>query len=440
MKKWIVLIVVIAALGVGIAARIIMIKRQVTAESIEKIQIVQGLPVRVFVTEPADLLETIPFSGVIEALQRVDVAATITERISKIHVQTGQSVTAGELLVTLDTAKSELAVAQAKASLARAEEQLAKLRGGFRPEEIQTARARMEEAAYLAKLGKIEWDRQSGLYEEDATELRLVEDAENRYYSAAASLEAARAQLELMEKGYRQEDIRIAETEVHLARVAVDQALVDLEDHYLRAFCPGIVTLNALEVGDILPEQFAIFQVVDTSDVYLVVDVSEIYIRRLSVGLAVKCTLDAFGNEVFTGTVEEINPVADSARAFRTKMRIDNSDGRLLPGMFGRAHIATRRAEQAIAVPYDSVLEDEAGSYVLVVDDQDIVQRVDVTLGRLFGNMVEVTSGLSGGALIVELAHEIISPGMRVVIAERLGRQSPKGSGGEPVGSRRSGP
>ena len=428
MKKWIVLIVVLAALGVGIALRIISIKGQVTAESVEKIQVAKGLPVRVFIVEPVDLEETVSISGAVEALQMVDVAATITERISEIHVETGQIVKEGELLVTLDTAKNKLAVAQAKASLARAEEQLSKLRSGNRAEDIETARARMEEAASVAKLSKLELERQRGLYEEEATELRMVQNAENSYDSANASLDAARAQHEMMKKGYRQEDIRIAESEVELGRVALEQARVNLEDHYLRAACSGVVTLNSLEVGDILPEQVAIFQVVDVRDVYLVVDVSEIYIRRLAVGLGVKCTVDAFGDEVFAGTVEQINPVADSVRAFRTKIRIENPDGRLLAGMFGRAHVATRRAEQAIAVPYDSVLEGGAGgSYVLIVDDEDIVRAVDVKPGRLFGGMVEIESGLSAGARVVALAHEIIDVGMRVEISERI---EASGSGG----------
>ena len=417
MKNWIILIVVILALVGAGAYRIL--GRKKPAESIDKIQMRQGVPVRVHQVGREDLEEAVSISGSIAALRTVTMAPIINERIAQIHFSTGEKVTPGQLLVSFDTTDAKLAVARAEASLNQAEQQLTKLRNGARPEEIETVRARMEQGEAVYNLCAIELKRQEGLYKEEATTLQQLQEAEGRCASARADLAAGRAQYELIKKGPREEDIKIAETQVELARAALGHARKNLANHYLRAPSSGVVSLCRLEAGDVVDRNVAMFTIAYVDEVYLEVDVSELHIAHLQIGMPTMVTIDSLAGRSFTGRIAEINPVAnENDRSYLTRILIDNAEGVLRPGMFGRARIASGGIKDALAVPGDAVKNEGGQFYLLLVDENSTARRIDITLGKKFGKLVEVLSGLDEGAKVITFSRGLVQDGSKVSVAE----------------------
>ena len=203
MKKWIILIIVVLILGAATAYRIHILATTQPAESIDKTQQRDGIPVRVFTVRREDLKETVAISGSMRPFQKIDIVPTITERITRIYVGTGQKVAKGDILVSLDDTKSKLDLAAAGASEVQALQQLMRLQNGSRPEEIEVAKALMEQARAAFERQEIELKRQRQLYKEEVTTLQRLEDTEAGYSSAKAALEAAQAQYKLIEKGPR---------------------------------------------------------------------------------------------------------------------------------------------------------------------------------------------------------------------------------------------
>ena len=418
MKKWIILILIVIALGAATAYRVNKMRTAKPVESIDKAQEREGKPVRVFPAEVRDLQESISVSGTISPYRQIKITSTITERIEEIHVSTGQRVSKEELLVTLDDTESKIDLASAGASLSEAEHYLRRLRAGSRPEEIQTAQAYMEQSRSEYERQEIELERQRQLYQEQATTLQRVQDVETLFNNAKASLAATEAQYELTKKGPRQEDIQIAEARVALAKAALERAEEYLSDHYLKAQFAGVVSLKLLEAGDIAEMNKIIFQLVDVSKVYLDLDVSEIHIPKIAAGMTVRIAVDALGDEAITGTIAEINPIANiSDRSYLTRILIDNTAGKLRPGMFARAFIAACEISQGLVIPADAVRNEEKESFVLVVDGNNTVQRKDVTVGKNFSNMVEVQKGLIAGEKVITLSQNVM-PGDKVKLSE----------------------
>lgn len=427
MKKWIVLVtivVLLAALGVW---RIGKIRGREVAQSIDQIQLETGVPVRVFVVKRRDLKETVEVSGSIAGWLDVAMAPTITERVEELHVKTGGAVRKGDLLVTLDPVLSKLELEQAEASLAEAEQKLTRLVNGSRPEEIEMARAEVERSEADLALAKSEWERQKQLHEEEVSSVQSLQQAQAGYGRAQAQVASARANYELMKQGPRAEDIEAGKAGVALARAMQGKARKYYDDHFLRAPCDGVVSKNGLEAGDVAEANLAIFRVVDVGRVYLDIDVSELHVPRIEVGMAVEVKVDVLGERVFAGTIAEINPIArEGDRSFGTRIAIDNQDGALRPGMFGRARIITGRIEGGMALPADTVKQDGEQQYVLCVDGSHSegagvqtskAARRDVTVGETFGEMVHVISGIEEGMAIIALSQGIVTPGSRVVIA-----------------------
>ncbi|MBN2210750.1 MAG: efflux RND transporter periplasmic adaptor subunit [Sedimentisphaerales bacterium] len=419
--KIIVIIGVLAGIiGALFGWRFYLRSQEEIAQSIEEIQEKTGLPVRVYTVEAQDISQTVAISGGIEAWQDVVIAPQVSERIKAFHVATGEKVREGQVLVTLDDTTAKLQLEQAQAQLAQARQNLEKLRNGSRPEEITAAKAQMEQAQAMANLARIEFERQKNLYDNDATTLQNMQRAENEWKSATAAQDAAKATYELVKKGPREEDIRMAEAQVQLAEVAARQVQDHLDKLTLRAPCNGVMTLRQFEIGDLVDFNQVIFRVLDIDRVYLVIDASEIYLPHLKAGLEVRVTADALPEASFTGRVEQIDPGANPAdRAFRVKIALNNDSLTLKPGMFARAHIVTKKLNGVFPVPADVVRRDNEGQmYVLAVGDDNVAQRVDVTVDSdATDSQCVITNGVHNSMRLINLAGNTVKAGVRVVIA-----------------------
>jgi multidrug efflux pump subunit AcrA (membrane-fusion protein) len=416
MKKWLIILFVIALLGSATVWRIYLIANRKPAESIDTIQERSGLPVRVFEVLQEDVENTISISGTIKPFKEIQVAPKITEKIITLHVTTGQTVKQDQLLVTLDDAVSKLHLAQAMGRLAEAREYLRQLQNGFRTEEIDLARTQMEQAKAQFDLQKLELERQKQLYQEEATPLQRLQEVEAGFNSAKANVEGTTANYEMMQAGPREEEINIAETRVELAEVAVKQAQENLDDHYLKAPFAGETCLQLLEAGDIAEMNAPIFRLIDIQQVYLDLDVSELYVPKLSIGQSVKINVDARPEEAFTGTIAEINPVANPTdRSYIARILIENQSRKLLPGMFARAKIALGLVLDVLLVPEDALKKDLDQYYALTVDTNNTVQKKNVTIGSKYEKMVQVIEGLSAGEKVITLSVNI-EPGSVVTI------------------------
>lgn len=418
MKKWIILILFVVVLAIAGGNRIYLRLTQKSAQSIGAIQEKTGLPVQVYKVQQQDMQQTVDISGSIKGFREVNISPTITERIKVIHVATSQKVSKGQLLVTLDDTSNKLKLARNQASLKQVQQVLNRLRNGARPEEIEIARSTMARAQADLALKNLEYQRQKQLYQEEATTLQRLEQAQAGFDSAQAQLESTRANYQMIKKGPRKEDILEAQARVELAHVAVAQEKKDLDDHYLKAPFAGVVCLRMLEEGDVAEKNKSIFLLLDLDDVYLDLDVSELYVSKIAIGMKVDIHVDSLEDRDFTGTLSEINPIANlSDRSYVTRIIIDNSQGLLKSGMFARAKIVIDQIKQAIVVSRDAIKHQDGQEYVLMVDENNIVQKVDVQVGRMFDDKVEITKGLNAGTNVITLSYNV-QPGSKVIITQ----------------------
>ncbi len=370
MKKWIILVIIIGGLGWATVNRIEIIKSQKPAKSIDEIQKETGIPVSIFETSKNDYEQTVSVSGTIKGMVEVLITPTITERIKTIHVTTGQTVSKGDILVTLDARTSKLNLKQVQKSLKMNQAQLAEANTNY-------------------KLQIIETKRQEKLYKQEATTLQRLQQARAKRDSSLATLNAAKAQKEV-------------------AKVAVEQAQKNLDDHILKAPCNGSVARNILEEGDVVEMNKPIFKLADLSKVYLDLNISELYLPKITKGMTVKVTLDSLPGTTFTGTIDQINPVANTTdRSYLTRILIDNKDNLIRSGMFARATIVTHTIKQAVAIPLDAIRNDGKKDFALLIGDSDKVVRKDITIGKAFGKLQEITEGLQSGEKIITLSQNI---------------------------------
>lgn len=221
---------------------------------------------------------------------------------------------------------------------------------------------------------------------------------------AAAKRDAARADLDLLNAKLRAVDRAPLEAAVAQASAAARSAAADLGKTEIKAPVDGIVTDVRVNVGELATASTAAVTMLSTH--YEVeADISETDIAKVRVGQTVDITLDALGSDVhFAGIVLSINPaetVVQDIVYYKVRVVIGNEAGVLKPGMTANLAIATAANPGVLVVPLRAVREDKAGRYVeVLIKNQPVRRPVELGL-RGDEGLVEITSGLAEGDVVV---------------------------------------
>lgn len=220
---------------------------------------------------------------------RSEVAPKQAGRVAAVFVREGQRVRAGEPLAAFETEYLRLDLQRAEAELAR-------------------AKAMENDAAR-------DLERKRELVDSESVSRATYERVQATYESAAAARQAASAVVATIRQ-------RIA-------------------DATLRAPFSGVIESKSVDAGEHVGDGQAAFVIVQTSTLKLRFRLPEQYLGSVREGQKVNATADAYGATAFSGRITMIGGVIDPAtRTLVAEADIDNSDGRLRPGMFARVTVA----------------------------------------------------------------------------------------------------
>lgn len=203
------------------------------------------------------------------------------------------------------------------------------------------------------------------------------------------------------------------------AKSAVDQAKLAYgnaaENTVLRSPISGFVTAKNYDNGDMTSPQLPVVVIQQIAPVKAVIGVSEQYYSYLKKGAAATLSVDALGEETFSGVVTNIFPTLDPiTHTVSTEIEVANKDLKLRPGMYARVHLDFGTKE-ALTVP-DKAIVRQAGSgarYVYVFSGGKAVYRA-VELGQQQGDLYEVVSGLNAGDQVIISAPSNLKNGLSV--------------------------
>ena len=203
------------------------------------------------------------------------------------------------------------------------------------------------------------------------------------------------------------------------AKSAVDQAKLAYgnaaENTVLRSPISGFVTAKNYDNGDMTSPQLPVVVIQQIAPVKAVIGVSEQYYSYLKKGAAATLSVDALGEETFSGIVTNIFPTLDPVtHTVSTEIEVANKDLKLRPGMYARVHLDFGTKE-ALTVP-DKAIVRQAGSgarYVYVFSGGKAVYRA-VELGQQQGDLYEVVSGLNAGDQVIISAPSNLKNGLSV--------------------------
>lgn len=324
--------------------------------------------------ETRTLRDVIIASGLISAVEEVRVAPLVEgQPIEALLVDVGDQVTAGQVLARLSTSSLNLQKAQLVASLAAARAA------------VPQAQAQSDEAQRVAT-------RTETLRKQGSMSQANADTANAAAISAAQTLEAARANLALVEAQLANVDLMLSRTEV-------------------KAPVAGEITARTAQVGAIASAAQPMFSMIRDNALELRADVAEGDVLRLQPGQSVALHL-AGDTATRKGTVRLVEPAIDSAtRMGRVRITLDEATG-VRPGMYAMAEILVAEHE-APAVPITALGNSAAGTVALKVTGT-VARQVAVKTGIRDAGWVEITDGLSPGQRVVAKAGAFVRDGDQI--------------------------
>lgn len=240
----------------------------------------------------------------------VNVGFRFLGKIENITKDEGEIVKKDEVLVKLDTASLEKSLEELNEKIFASKLELSKLQTGYRQEEILEAKAAMEEAIENLNKTKDTYNRQANLFKTKSTSEENFTISQLNYKQALATLDKAKALYELRKNGYRNEDIKIQESNLKSLEIQAEKIKIDLNDSVIKAPVDGVILTRFKEIGAITNAGESILEIAKTDEFWVRAYIDEKNLGNIKPGLKMSIQTDS-KSENYEGVIGFISPVAE---------------------------------------------------------------------------------------------------------------------------------
>src|SRR5437899_9192731 len=267
-----------------------------------------------------DIVDVVGATGTLQAVTTVQVGSQVSGTIASLDADFNSRVRKDQVVARLDPSTLDARLSQARANLV-------------------AAKANVEKAKATVADTKQKYDRAKELSAQQLIAASDLDTAKANYEGAVAALQAATA-------------------DVSQSAAAVQQAQVDLTHTVIRAPIDGVVVARNVDVGQTVaaslqaPTLFVIAN--DLTHMQVNASIDEADIGRVRAGQEVTFHVDAYPNETFTGTVQQVRlqPITvQNVVTYNTLIAVDNPGGRLMPGMTATVSVIVQNRENTLRLP-----------------------------------------------------------------------------------------
>jgi HlyD family secretion protein len=371
----------------------------------------RGPVVPVVEVETQNLVRTIVASGRVVSATEAIVGAERVGVVSRVLVDEGDPVEAGDALVELDARSAQADVARARAAVAAARAQLREVANV----NADVAAANLTQAEAALAEARDNFRRSEALAKAGAISQAALDNARRTLTQAESQVRSARAQANAT--GREGAARRRAEALLQESKAALEAANARLAQSVIRAPSDGTVLTRSVEPGDVTQPGSRLLRIGNRAPPQLLIQPDEKNLAELRLGQHARASADAFPEATFAAVVTEIAPAVDPQRGtVDVTLDIRKPPPFLRPDMTVSVEIITGSKEDALAVPLAGVRgrnEEGERPWVYIVK-QGRTARQPVTLGLEGEEAVQVTAGLRDGDRVVAVPRNDLRSGQRV--------------------------
>lgn len=318
------------------------------------------------------VIRLVPLTGTVTSARIAKLSAEVSGQVEAVHVEVGDHVETGAVLIELDREIEQLTLEALQALTRQAGAELA--------------------------------------------------DAKRRYDDAKRLRE---------QRNISENQLRLLETEVEIDGATLKQKRAEerrqqarVDRHTLRAPYSGVISERLTETGEWIEPGSPVLTLVAIKELRIEFRVPQEFYSSINPQTALSVTLDAMPDREFVGTIVAVVPVSDaSSRTFLIHVKVDAGDANLTPGMsvHGKLNLATGR--QGVVISRDAILRHPDGRVTVWVINADgeppTVSEKRVTTGHSFDGLITIREGVQAGDVLVVRGNESLQEGQPVRIKHR---------------------
>jgi RND family efflux transporter MFP subunit len=311
---------------------------------------------------------TVP--GTVQAFSESPIYARINGYVRAWNADIGAHVRSGQLLAVIDAPEVD--------------------------QELNHARAMLAQAQANLQLANVTSARYRELIKSNSVSQQEVDNNNQNLNSQTANVQAASSEVGRLEQ------------------------LQGFEKIY--APFDGVITARKTEVGDLINAGNSglgaeLFRISNITTVRVYVNVPEVDSEAIAPGVGASMEVASLSNRQFTGTVARTShAIGMNSRTLLTEVDVPNPKGELFPGAYAQVHFHLSLKVVPLVLPGNTILFQAQGPQVGVVNNQNSVELRKVTLGRDFGNRVEILSGISQRDAVISNPPDYLVDGMSVAV------------------------
>jgi RND family efflux transporter MFP subunit len=383
--------------GAFFAGYIPLQKREslVRAESREQDQELPHMEVMRVGRAPGESVLELP--GSLQALTEAPILARTDGYLKSRLVDLGDHVKAGQTLAEIDAPELDHQIQQAQAAVEQARASLAQ------------AQASLEQGKANRDLAKLTADRWKVLAAQG-----VVSQQDNDQYQS--QLAAQNANVLALEKGVLAQSSNISANQANLAR------LDDVQGYrVVKAPFDGVITVRNVDVGALVSSGTTLlYRIAQVGTLRTYLNVPQDNASSVHIGQTARLTFSDFPGRRFFGTVKRTaNALDPSSRTMLVEVQVPNQDGALIPGLYAQVDLNSMRVNPPLLVPSQALIIRTDGAQVAVVGPDGIVHLQKVTIGRDYGDRVEIVQGVTEGATIVTAPGDAAQEGAKIVPVQK---------------------
>lgn len=303
----------------------------------------------VMVTQPSrNHTDQKSYAGDVQAKQQTALAFRVGGQVTERYVDVGDRVKVGQVLAKLDVKDAQL--------------------------QMNATKAQLESAQAAAKIAAEEYQRYQQLLPVNAVSRSQFDSIKNQHESAQANLQQARSnyQVSANQTGYNQ--------------------LISNKN--------GVITERQIETGQVVAAGQAAYQLAIDGEREVVFGVPEQAVSGIKVGQAVWVILWSQPEARFAAKVREVSPAAGQSRTFTVKVSLLEGQSSIQLGQSARVFFVSQDSN-VLSVPLSSVTATDQQAYLWVVNANQTLRKVPVTLGTYGRDSVPILSGLKATDWVV---------------------------------------
>lgn len=370
-RRWVapaLLLALAAVMGGMLLAGVI--PRLTHVKELEQAVAAQVRTVSVAIAAPGSPTTELVLPSSVEAAQETPLYPRVNGYVKRIITDIGAKVQAGDLLAEIETPELDQQVNQARAAL-----------------------------------------------EQTAANLALAESTAHRYEElknnrvvAAQEVDERRSALEARKADH-------AAAEANLERLEQMQAFQRITAPFSGTVTKRYVEVGQLVTGDLNDTTRMLFRIEHTAALRAFINVPQSSYRDIAVGQTVALSFREVPGRTFPGKVVRTAGALDPAtRTLRTEVQVPNENGELIPGLYAEVKFQVRREHPPVTIASRALIYQSGGPHVATVDEQNRITLRAVTLGKDFGQTVEIASGVESGARIVLNPSDTLRDGITVQV------------------------